>query len=229
MVYRPYKKPYTKRRKFVGGQDRVGGFYGRYAQSGLNQAGELKFHDVDLDDAVVAVGGAVTSTVNIIAEGNGESTRVGRKCTIRSIHWRYQVQLPEVDAQGTPSPGETLRVMMYVDKQCNGATIANTDLLATADWQSFRNLSNSSRFVVLYDKNHTLNYSGLASDGAGVVSQGNRQIEVVWNKKCGITLEYDNPAGGLANIRSNNIGVMLVSSRGAIGFESKIRLRFSDN
>jgi len=213
-----------KRRRFVAGQDRVGGYYGRF--SGKNA--ELKFHDVDLDDAVVAVTGTVTPSVNLIAQGITESTRIGRKCTLRSYHWRYQVTLPETDAAATAVDGDTVRMIVFIDKQANGATAAVTDVLESANIQSFRNLSNSGRFNILCDKLHNLNYLTLASDGAGVVSQGLIQKEFVFNKKVALPIEFSDVTGAITEIRSNNIGVLLISHRGIAGFNSGIRLRFSD-
>ncbi len=220
-IYKPYARPYKRRRVFAPAQARRG----RYA----SRAGELKFHDVDLDDAVVAAGGAVTATVNIIPQGVTESQRIGRKCTIKMINWRYRLTLPEQDAVATPAESETVRVIMYIDKQCNGATAAVTDVLETADWQSFRNLANSGRFQFLMDKNYVMNYVTLASDGAGVVSQGRMVYEDTFYKKCDIPIEFNSTLGVIAEIRSNNIGVLLIPEQGVATFASKIRLRFSDN
>ncbi len=220
-----YKTPTAprKRRRFTPGVDRVGGFYGRYSGRG----GEMKFHDVDLDDANIAAS-AITPTINIIGQGVTESTRVGRKCTIRRIQWRYQISLPESDAQGTPASGDTVRIILYQDKQANGATANATDILEAAVWQSFRNLANSGRFVILCDKLHNINYRGLASDGAGVVSQAAEIHNFSFFKSVSIPIEFDNTTGAITEIRSNNIGVLLMSATQTAAFESGFRLRFSD-
>ncbi len=216
----------AKKRRYTKGRDRVGGFYGRY--SGANA--ELKFHDVNVDDAVVAAGGTIqnSGTVNVIVQGITESTRIGRKATVRSIHWRYKLILPEQDAVVTPATGDSLRVILYLDKQCNGATAAATDILANSAMNGFRNLQNSGRFNILLDKIHNVQYGGLASDGAAVVSQAATNHNYTFNKTCYIPLEFNGSTGAIGTIRSNNIGVMLVGDLGVIGFESKIRLRFSD-
>ncbi len=221
MVYRPPTS--RKKRRFTPGVDRVGGFYGRYSGRG----GELKFHDVDLDDAVVAAS-AITATINIIPQGVTESQRVGRKCTIRRIQWRYEISLPEQDAVADPASGDTVRVILYKDKQANGATANATDILEAAVFQSFRNLANSGRFDILMDKLHNINYRGLASDGAGVVSQAKVVQNYIFYKACSIPIEFDATTGALTEVRSNNIGVLLMSGQGVAGFESGFRLRFSD-
>ncbi len=187
---------------------------------------ELKFHDVNLDDAVIATTGTVTASINLIAQGTTESERDGRKCTISKINWSYNIVLPELDAVATPANGDTVRVIMFLDKQANGAAATTADVLETTDYQSFKNLSNSSRFLTMYDKVHTINYRTLASDGAGVVSSGKVTMNGSFYKQCSIPLEFSAATGAITEIRSNNLGVLLISQEGVAAFDSKIRLRF---
>ncbi len=209
---------YPAQRGFV----RRAGFYGRYNVPG----GESKFHDVDLDDAVVASAGTITATVNIIPQGVTEITRVGRKCTITSINWRWQLSLPETDAGATPSAGDICRIIMYLDKQANGAAAAVTDVLESAALLSYNNLANSQRFLTLMDRNITINYNALASDNAAVVSSPNVVKYGKFYKRCNIPIEFNSTTGAIGEIRSNNIGVLMISQAGQPGFVSKIRLRF---
>ncbi len=225
---KPYKRPYKKtttKRTFVPGRDRVGGYYGRYA----GREGELKFHDVDLDDAVVSGTGTVTATINIIPQGVTESQRIGRKCTLRRMGWRYSIELPEADAVATPPESGTVRMILFIDKQANGATAAVLDLLETATIQSFRNLANSGRFTFLCDKLHNLNYHNLASDNAGVVSAARTRFEFTFFTKLDLPIEFSSTTGAIGEIRSNNLGVLLISSATVCRFDSSIRIRFSDN
>ncbi len=198
-------------------------YAGRFANGG-----ELKFHDVDLDDAIVSNSGTVTASINLIAQGVTESTRVGRKCTIKNIGWQYVYSLPEITAAGSPPPFDNLRIIMFMDKQANGVTAAVLDILETADFQSFKNLSNTGRFRTLMDKTIPLNYkagAGLtaSSDWPSVTFKGS------FYKSCNIPIEFSAGTGAITEIRSNNIGVLLISSANVSGFASKIRLRFSDN
>ncbi len=200
---------------------------------GAATPGELKFHDVDLDDAIVASAGGLTGTINIIPQGVTEIQRVGRKCTLKRIAWRYSYSLPEQDAQADPAAGDVLRIILYQDKQCNGASAGiggstGGTLLVSADYQAYNNLTNSGRFVVLMDKTHAINYLTTASDGAGVVSQSSVIRHGAFYKTCNIPLEFDAAAGALTECRQNNLGVLLISKNGVCGFQSKFRLRFSD-
>lgn len=199
------------------GYTRTSGYYGRP---------EVKFFDVTLDDATVDNAGTVTDSINKIAQGTTEVQRDGRKCTISSIDWKYDLRLPERDAVATPEAPDVVRVIMYVDKQANGATAAVTDILETANYQSFYNLANSQRFRILCDKTHNMNYSNLASDGAGVVSSSGVVRSYTFHKSLKLPLEFSATTGAITEIRSNNIGVLLISRNAVTGFVSQLRLRF---
>ncbi len=202
------------------GFTRSAGFFGRFGQGG-----ELKFHDVDLDDATVAAGAVVTDSINKIAQGVTEVQRVGRKCTIRSINWRFTLLLAPATASANTS--DTLRILMYLDKQANGATAANTDVLESASYLSFNNLANKGRFRTLMDR--TYNIASAAGGGDGTTEDyGPKDISDTFFKKVNIPIEFSAATGAITEIRSNNIGVILLSRAGVIGFASKIRLRFSD-
>ncbi len=219
------KPPFKKRAYFRKGFDRTGGNWGRY--SGRNS--ELKFHDLDIDDAVIAAAGTITPSCNLIAQGVTESERVGRKCVIRNIHWKYNITLPITSGNGI-SANDTIRVILYKDKQCNGAaaTISGTaGILATADYQSYRNLTETGRYLVIMDKIHTFNFLAAAGDGtANDAFAVNRNF--TFNKTCNIPLEFDSTTGVITEIRSNNVGVLLLSKTGVCAFDSKMRIRFSD-
>ncbi len=187
---------------------------------------ELKFHDVDLDDAVIAAGANVTPSINLVAQGVTEITRVGRKFTIKKIGWKFKVTLP-VLATSNASSGDVVRVIMYIDKQCNGATAASTDVLETADFQSFNNLANKGRFRTLMDRTYDLNANGGAGDGTSNDLNA-YTVSDSFYKDCTVPIGYDNPAATITGIKSKNIGVILLSENGLASFESKIRLRFSD-
>ncbi len=176
---------------------------------------------------MIVSAGAITPSINLIAQGVTESERVGRKCTIKSISWNWEIDLPEKVAQATPPAPEFYRIIMYLDKQCNGATATVLGILEAADYQSFNNLANSSRFVTLCDKRLVMNYT--AAIGITASSDWPQQLRSgFFYKRCNIPLEFDSTTGAITEIRSNNIGVLLITRGGLGGFASKIRLRFSD-
>ncbi len=209
-------KSYRRARAVVPGISRISGYYG-----GI----ENKFFDQDIDDAVVATGGTIQAAGSIcnIAQGTTEIQRDGRKCVVNAINWRYSIKVP---SNAAANGFDTVRVILYLDKQCNGATAAVGDILETDDYQSFNNLANRSRFRILLDRTHTLKQHGAAGNGTTnetLTSMDNFSFY----KKCQIPLEFSSTTGAITELRSNNIGVMLVGHLGTAVFESKMRLRFT--
>jgi len=212
-----------KRRRVAKGSYRTTGYYGRYSPLGS----ELKFLDTTDTKSSVNASGTIkeSSLVNVVA-GTGESQRVGRKITIKSIHMRYIAQLSNTSNPSGTDDG--LRVIVYWDKQCNGATAAVTDILETAEYLSFNNLSNKNRFSILMDK--TVDISATAGAYDGTNDQfGQKAVTRSFHKKVNIPVEYSSTTGGLTEIRSNNIGLLAISDAGAINMGYTCRVRFSDN
>lgn len=208
------------------GYDRVGiGYYGRFATAATPGTGELKFFDSDTNDALIAQTGTILGTGSqcLVPQGVTESTRIGRKMTIRSINWRYNLTL--ATSTTTTADGDTVRLILYLDKQCNGATAAVTDILETAEYQSFNNLSNKDRFTILADRHHTLNSgSALTLNIQGVQENGS------FFKKCALPIEYSSTTGAISEIRSNNIGILTVSKNdNLVALDGRMRIRFSDS
>lgn len=205
------------------GFQRTSGYYGRFRSSG-QPTGELKFADFSVNDAAIATGGTVQfgGSLNQIVQGTGESERIGRKFTVKGIHWRYQFRF----AENAVGASETVRLILYLDKQCNGATATVTDILALNDYQSFNNLANKDRFRILADRTHTLaRGAGTSSAWSEVAKDG------ILNVKCNIPIECSGTTGAISETRSNNIGVLLLSKNGTgtgANFDSIFRLRFSD-
>jgi len=212
----------------VPGFTRQSGFFGRFGQGG-----ELKFFDQDIDDAVIAINGTIflngsaEATLLRIAQGTGESQRIGRKVTIRSINWRFNITL--IGTTALASTSDSVRIILYLDKQTNGAAAAITDILESDNFQSFNNLANKARFRTLMDRT----YDMTTQSGGGTITTTDGYGEVSINdtlfKKVNLPIEFNSTAGAIAELRSNNINVLLLSSSGRCIFDSKMRLRYSDN
>jgi len=216
--------PQRKKKRTGPGYTRTSGYYGRFQASG----DELKFYEQTFSDGAIAAIGDILSSGSLvnIEQGNKENDRIGRKCTIESMHFRFTIAVPFLDAQATPPAGEAVRFIIYQDKQTNGATAAVTDILENGEFHSFRNLANSQRFIIHMDKVVTFNYTSLASDGAGVVSACGINKNFQINKKCNIPLEFNGITGAITELRSNNIGILVLSRAGAPSIGGTARFRF---
>ncbi len=246
---RRYTGRKRKRRIFRRGYDRTGGFYGRFRKrrrfGGFPRI-EKKFYDKILTETNLTAAGqlVVTSTpgpetdsatLNDIPQGTGESQRIGRKCTITKILIRLNCEflISTLATLATADTAhETLRIVLYWDKQCNGASATALNLLDTVQYNSYRNIANSKRFVFLYDKLVTFNTTAIA-EGNGTNRSSARVIrdyQLKINKKVFIPIEFDSTTGALTEIRSNNIGLRIWTKHGgrmAIA-ASKMRIRFMD-
>ncbi len=181
---------------------------------------------MDLDDAVIAVNGTITASINLIAQGVTESQRIGRKCTIEHILWRWNIQQKSQAVMSATSI--TVRLIVYHDKQANGAAASVTDILESDNFQSFNNLSNSGRFRILYDRVMSKQQDGSI---AGPVTN-EWEVNGSFFKKVSIPIEFSAATGAIGEIRSNNIGVLILggaNSGSNATLDSKFRLRFSDN
>ncbi len=218
---------YSRRKRrhvVVPGYTRSSGFFGRFKGSER----EMKFHDIDINDAVVQAGGNIAEdSCNVIAQGVTESQRVGRMCHVKKIMWRWELVLPTTAVAADTC--DVVRIVLYWDRQTNGAAAGVTDILETDDFQSFNNLAHRKRFKILYDKTIAMNCeSGSGRGTTDTLSYGCRIRTGSFYKKCHIDIEFDSTTGAITEQVSNNIGVLLVSSAGKTGFNSKMRLRFTD-
>ncbi len=216
--------PQVKRRKkYVAGSSRSSGYYGRYNSSG----GELKFFDTSKSLTTAASAGVVTVSFLLIPQGTTESTRIGRRATMKSFNLHYAFRLPNNSA-AVSLPDDSVRFILFQDKQCNGTNAVVTDVLESANIRSFRNLANTGRFNVLMDKTHNLNYSGIGAYGAGTVEQNGGTKNYKFSKTLNMPIEWDNTAGAITEIRSNNIAMLIISDRGNAQYIFQARVRYSD-
>lgn len=207
------------------------------------KSAELKFVDFEVVDASAgATAGELASngTTNnflLIPEGNGPSTRSGRKIMVRSIHSRWNISRNNAT---TPTPAEFFRILFVVDTQCNGADAspqaANVGVLqnmgsATTDAQGFFNLLAGKRFKILYDKFYATGHTGAglaATDtfaGRGYRGKFNK----IW--KNGLEIEYDQSVttGATGSIRTNNLFALFFSGTADVHTITMVtRVRYTD-
>ncbi len=223
-----YGKGYRKYRRYGGkGFTRNVGYYGRY---NANPGRELKFFDGTRAIASATEAGVIyDDSLNHIVQGVAEQQRIGRKVTITKLSMRGLVKLP-AQANGDDAFNR-IRIIIYQDKQTNGATAAVTDLLDTADIDSFRNLENSGRFNFFYDKTITFMPPNAYFDSVAAQRRVN-EIGKNWrfNKDCNIPVIFNSTTGAITEMPTNNIGIMAICGTFATvapQFQYKWRVRFT--
>lgn len=221
--YRGYGTVTAHKRPRIGAIRKGVGFY---KAPGLGAVGiETKFHDGSFN-FTTATGGTIEDSIIEIPQGTTEKTRIGRKAFIKSIHMRMNTTLGAF-AGSTAPPDDTIRILVYMDKQCNGTAATALQILETATIHSFRNLANSDRFQILMDKTHTMRYAGGSGDGAAN-DYGVKRAFFQKHIKLHMPVHYDLTAGAITEIRSNNIGVFVIGTEADMTFAMNYRIRFTD-
>lgn len=234
-VYPGYKKtPSAKFAKSKGlfrpGYDRTSGRYGRFQPSGS----ELKFHDVTIAETDISENGCVCTALLTILQNTKATGRIGKTITLKEIHMHGTAKRARsFSATGATQQPKVLRLLLVQDKQANGAAAVTADVLEVLvdnkDYQAFRNLDNSKRFNILYDKRIHLNVP-FAGNSSEYATNGVFQ-PCVLHKKINIPIEYDagTTTGAIGTIRSNNLILLLISSDDLfVDFHAKIRIRYED-
>lgn len=224
-----YQPPPSKKRRSVlstylwpdqRGTMRTSGNYGKYNQSGWQ---ELKFLDDVLNNTVVPESGLIVNTLLLISQGTGESERIGRKVMIKKLQISLEfLLLPSTDQD---SMMDICRIIVYLDKQCNGTAATASNILDTPDVLSWRNIENSHRFNILKDFNIELRSqvtgNGTTLDSTRVKSVYKIILDVNY------PIEFSGTSGVISEIKSNNIGMLFLSLSGVIKVQGKIRIRFN--
>lgn len=200
---------------FVPGRERISGYYGRYNMPGSS---EEKFFDTAHTFAIDSTTEVpVTGQLCLIPQGTQENARVGRKVTIKSIHFRARV---------TQSVASNLQGAVYIaivlDKQCNGAAASASDVIQGGDLGlGHINMANSERFSML--KRFTFTLPKTFNESGGVA-------QLDWYHKCSIPLEYSSTTGALTEIKSNNVFILACANvDDEIALIGTTRLRFDDS
>jgi len=148
----------------------------------------------------------VFGSLNNIAQGSNANSREGRKVVVKGIETHLNfLQTPTDTAAHT---AQTIRVVTYLDKQCNGDSPLFSDLFAgggTYGQNNLYNLDNAQRFVILDDYVIELNSTATVGTNSVAVTK-NKTSKIVTN----IPIEFSTTDGNTAGIRSNNIGMVLM-------------------
>lgn len=232
---RTYKKKYVPKKRYtkrsvmvVPGYTRTGGYYGRYPKRKYLPAdGELKFLDTNITGYSVPFVSVIPTNgqINLIPQGDTESSRDGRKVIIRSIHSKGTFSyLPSTDLTAATN------VFCYLiwDKQCNGAAASATDVFTSSNLSlAMMNLANSDRFRVL--KKFKLAFNPPAGQ-SGAYNNVTKTYE--FYKKCNIPIIFGGTTGVLTEVKSNNLFWIMgtdLDATGVIVNNFNTRIRFIGN
>lgn len=198
----------------------------KFKRVGASSA-ELKFKDTNkASTAITAAGSIFNDTLVGLQEGNTDSSRIGNRITVKSVMVRGIAQLAAaVDSANT---SQSVRIIVYLDRQANGATAAVTDILASADFLAFNNLDNSDRFRTLADTMIDMQVPGATPSGAAYTF-GEFNQTFFLKAKLNLDFKYKGNAGTVADLSGNNIGVLVIGKTDALGtIAYDARVRYTD-
>jgi len=195
----------------------------KYYSSGMKP--EKKFFDTTLSFQIDATSETAstgaTGQLCLIPQGDTESTRDGRQCTIDSITIKG---LLTFDPAAAADASGVTWIYLVQDTQTNGAQAAITDIFTTSTLINMVNLANSSRFKLLKKWVHTWN------PPAGATGAYNTQSAYLdYYMKCNIPLEFSAGTGALTELKSNQVFLAYGSNTSIddlVGFAGICRLRF---
>ncbi len=247
-MYRRRRYRRKRKRSFRPGYDRRGnGLYRFSKRRKKGLAIEKKF--VDSTTGTIATPIALTTNwVQIkgqvsdgswvgIAQDNTATTRIGRKIVVTDILWKGSLELQANVASSTDRSGaawENFRLVVYLDKQSNGAASASTLIFETDVIDAFRNIENASRFKILWDKSYRIRSQYQHAQNGATLSMSTQQatVKFKYHWRGFIPIEYNDTAttGAIGTVRSNNIGCFIcgenTNSGSVAELYGSLRLRF---
>ncbi|AXQ66575.1 MAG: putative viral capsid [Circoviridae sp.] len=184
------------------------------------EGGELKFHDTATNGTVTTTGLLLDNIPTGIANGTGESERIGRQITGTRLNLNGVFTLPASAA----NTSDVVRLMVVQDKQCNGALFTSAELLQLGtSFLSYRNLENAKRFEVFCDERIVLDSKmQTAAATAGAVTHYFKKSINLRD----MVFEYSGVTGSITDLKSNNLAVYLISEKGFIVCDLYTRLRY---
>jgi len=213
------------------GFTRRAGYYGRYNAAftanvpAFQQKVELKFHDTSQGDLTISEAGDISGNFLTIPQNTTENGRIGRNILLTKLMFQGELHLKQ---QATVTLAhDYVRIMVIWDTQANGGTATVLDVLETNDVTSFRNLANSKRFRVLYDRKHTLNAftSTITSANVVVTARVIKPIQYFINLR--IPVEYDGTTGDPPELKSNSLFALYISADGRTEIVGNYRVRYT--
>jgi hypothetical protein len=194
---------------------------------------EKKYEDrtISLTLGVVDQDGHVTGSLSAVPQGTGASQRIGRKYVVTDFMCRYYINFgTESDAQ---QADEVVRVIFFLDKQCNGNGATPAEVLepnpgqAVTSYLAYKNMDQNDRFVILYDKTHKMDKQAGANNGgtdvfAATGSMGRCYKKGYWQHLCTGT------GATVGDLATNNISMLAISKSNKCTINAISRVRFYD-
>lgn len=173
---------------------------------------ESKYLDTTFTSTDISNAWSTPACLNLVGIGDQPTERIGKKYHIHSIQvnarivGNVQTDLPEVVL---PS---TVRIVIFQDKQTNGALPTGLEVMDTDVVESLRNAEYESRFIVHMDK--VIPMTCIAgNDAAATVAQVLNPTVFRWYKKLSIDVSTIDGDADIAAIVDNSLHMICITSQ----------------
>lgn len=166
--------------------------------------------------------------------GDDISNRTGRKIFVKKIRVSGFINIPAESAQTTGSEACNIRLILYQDKQTNGAQAQGEDVIssgaANGATNMFQNVSNLGRFKVWKEKRWNiagLDYAG--ASGAFVANGQVRSFKISIKPNCYVNYNATN-GGTVADVVDNSFHIIAITNSASgvtPSLQYKVRTVFS--
>lgn len=198
---------------------------------------ETKFSDDFRGSAIVTNNWTLfdpaKNSLSGVAQGDSPIERDGRMYTITSLHLKGELFfIPQASIAAVVSD-VVVRVLVILDTQTNGAQITGGDVMVTdqpSDHFAFRNLENTKRTRVLWDKTFVLPANNVNEGAEFKFSCGGATRKFVVNQrfKNGLKVRTGGTSNGIGQIKDNSLHIMAVASVNGfctLTYEKRMRFR----
>jgi len=198
---------------------RIGGAYGM----GVPGSPEQKY-----SDTAIAVAGTNSATqfiyLNTVAQNSTSTGRVGAKIQVTRISLRLRINRVTQSEAGS-GESTAIRCIIFIDKQANGNPPTAAELLTYDDHNSFYQLSNTNRFIILKDKMFNLAPAAAIQTAAGTGKWGMPATYWKWSRKLSLPISYSSTNGTVGEVKSNCLWLahVALNTTGAINGYTRIR------
>ncbi len=194
---------------------------------------EKKHWDIGLIEANCGTGWAnIDDAVGIfgVVQGTDENQRIGSMIKLTDIYWRWNLTS---NYAPTSRLSETVRLVMLLDKSCNGLATPHTGqhkVFNDNDYQSYNNLDNKKRYRTLYDSGPiTVVKSAGGYDGVNIQYADGAVNGSVYLKNLNLEIDFSANGAVLADLNSNNITFCVSAHLGSqVVLDSLVRFKYTD-
>lgn len=187
---------------------------------------ELKYTDLTEANYRCTAAGTVTC-LNLLQEGDDNTTRDGRQVTIKSVAIRGVLKPEDTLTQDTHA-----RIMLVWDNANNAAAAVPTiaQILANGTTSNtFPLIDNANRFTILWDKSYAV--GGVQSTATQAISKSPNVHVVKYYKKLNLVTQYVGTTGLISNIQNGSLLLVTIGDQAtsdASVLLAATRVRFID-